>query len=105
MPSNAEEEGFAWQVGVWDRMAQPYEREIDRCFEPVVAGVVRRAGLQAGDRVLDLGTGTGAVAVQAASLVGASGTVTGVDISQEMLARARQRAEAMGLRNVTFREG
>jgi len=105
MPSRAEEDGFAWQVGVWDQMAQPYEREIDRCFEPVVDGVVTRAALQTGDRVLDLGTGTGAVAVQAASLVGVSGAVTGVDISHEMLARARQRAEAMGLRNVTFREG
>ena len=105
MASKAEEEGFAWQVGVWDQMAQPYEREIDRCFESVVDGVVRRAGLRAGDQVLDLGTGTGAVAVRAASLVGARGHVTGVDISREMLARARQRAEATGLRNATFREG
>ena len=32
MPSRAEDEGFTWQVGVWDCMAQPYEREIDWPF-------------------------------------------------------------------------
>jgi len=105
MQPSAEDKGFAWQVGVWDRMAQPYEREVDRRFAGVVEGVVQRARLQPGEQVLDLGTGTGAVAVQAASIVGAAGHVTGVDISGEMLALARQRAAALGLRNVTFREG
>ena len=42
---------------------------------------------------------------RAASLVGADGHVTGVDISGEMLALAGERAAALGLRNVTFREG
>ena len=105
MPSNAEDEGFAWQVGVWDRMAQPYEREVDRRFATVVDSVVRRAALREGDRVLDLGTGTGAVAVRAASLVGTTGLVTAVDISSEMLALARERADGLGLRNVALREG
>jgi SAM-dependent methyltransferase len=105
MPSRAEDEGFAWQVGVWDCMAQPYEREIDRRFATVVDGVVRRAALREGDRVLDLGTGTGAVAVRAASLAGATGLVTAVDISSEMLTVARERAHGLGLRNVAVREG
>jgi ubiquinone/menaquinone biosynthesis C-methylase UbiE len=55
--------------------------------------------------VLDLGTGTGTVAIRAASLVGGDGHVTGVDISGEMLAVAGERVVALGLRNVTFREG
>src|SRR5882762_745427 len=105
MQPSSEDKGLAWQIGVWDGMAQPYEREVDRRFASVVEGVVQRAGLQAGEQVLDLGTGTGAVAIQAASLVGAAGHVTGVDISRKMLALARGRAVALGLRNATFREG
>ena len=105
MQPGSEDKGLAWQIGVWDGMAHPYEREVDRRFASVVEGVVQRARLQAGDQVLDLGTGTGAVAVRAASLVGAAGHVTGVDISGEMLALARERAAGLGLRNVTFREG
>lgn len=104
MQPRSDDNGLAWQIGVWDGMAQPYEREVDRRFASVVEGVVRRAGLQAGEQVLDLGTGTGAVAIRAASLVGAAGRVTGVDISGEMLALARERTVALGLRNVTFRE-
>jgi SAM-dependent methyltransferase len=105
MQPRSEDKGLAWQIGVWDGMAQPYERDVDRRFTSVVEGVVQRARLQAGEQVLDLGTGTGAVAIRAASLVGAAGHVTGVDISGEMLALARQRAVALELPNVTFREG
>ena len=105
MPPRSEDKGLAWQIDVWDRMAQPYEREVERRFASVVEGVIQRARLQAGEQVLDLGTGTGAVAIRAASLVGAGGHVTGVDISGEMLARARERTVALDLRNVTFREG
>ena len=105
MQPSPENNALAWQIGMWDRMAQHYELEIDRRFTSVVEGVVRRAGLHEGEQVLDLGTGTGAVALRAASLVGAAGHVTGVDISGEMLALGRERALALGLRNVTFREG
>ena len=51
--------GLAWQTGVWDRISQLYWDEIDPRFAPVVEGVIGRAGLRQGDRVLDLGTGTG----------------------------------------------
>jgi SAM-dependent methyltransferase len=61
--------------------------------------------LKAGQQVLDLGTGTGSVAVKAASLVRPGGNVTAVDISREMLGFARQRAAGMGLGNITFLEG
>jgi SAM-dependent methyltransferase len=105
MQPRSEDNGLVWQIGVWDRMAQSYQREVDRRFASVVEGVVRRAGLQAGEQVLDLGSGTGAVAILAASLVGAAGHVTGVDISREMLALARERAIALGLRNLTCCEG
>ncbi|MDO8614153.1 MAG: methyltransferase domain-containing protein [Dehalococcoidia bacterium] len=100
-----ERQGLTWQVGVWDRISQTYLREIDSRFAQVVEKVVERADLRAGQRVLDLGAGTGSVAVRAAPLVGPEGEVTGVDISPEMLALAQQRAAASALTNLRFLEG
>ena len=99
MSSEAERQGLQWQVGVWNRISQLYLREVDARFGPVVENVVRRGELKAGQRVLDLGTGTGSVAMRAAALVGPAGTVTGIDISPEMLALTRQRLVESGHRH------
>src|ERR1700757_2924251 len=101
----ADREGLAWQAGVWDRMSQIYVREVDNRFEPVVEQLIARAALTPGQHVLDLGTGTGSVAIRAASLVGPYGQVSGVDISPEMIAFAQQRGAALGLTNCSFRDG
>jgi SAM-dependent methyltransferase len=105
MSDKAEQQGLQWQIGVWDRIAQLYVREIDPRFASVVGNVLRRAALTPGDRVLDLGTGTGSVAIGAAGLVGAAGKVTAVDISPDMLALARRRVAEAGHGNVDLREG
>lgn len=55
-----------------------------------------------GDRVLDIATGTGTIAFHAASLVGASGRVVGVDLSEGMLAQANAKLSASGLHNLEF---
>lgn len=103
--SEQEREGLAWQTGIWNRISAIYWREIDRRFAPVVEAAVARAALASRENVLDLGTGTGAVAQRAAAIVGPGGRVTGVDISPEMLVLARQRANALGLSNVSLLEG
>jgi enediyne biosynthesis protein CalE5 len=103
--SDNEQAALQWQVGVWDRMSPTYLREVDDRFTEIVDGVIRRAGLQRGQRVIDLGTGTGSVAIKAASAVMPGGTVTAMDISAEMLGLARPRALSMGLSNITFLEG
>jgi SAM-dependent methyltransferase len=103
--SDQEREGLKWQTGVWNRISDIYLREIDRRFVPLVEAVIARAVLNSDEHVLDLGTGTGAVAQRAAALVGPGGQVTGVDISPEMLALAQQRTEALGLSNVRLLEG
>jgi SAM-dependent methyltransferase len=71
----------------------------------VVEQVIRRAALSLGQHVLDLGTGTGSVALQAASLVAPHGDVLAVDLSPAMLAVAQQRAMARGVTNMHCREG
>ena len=60
--------------------------------------------LATGERVLDLGSGAGTDSLIAAQMVGAEGAVTGVDMTPEMLAKARQAAAAMGVSNVEFVE-
>jgi len=103
--SDQERAAVAWQTGVWNRISDIYVREIDRRFAPVVEALITRAVLAPGENVLDLGTGTGAVAERAAASVGPNGRVAAVDISPEMLALARQRASALGLGNVSLLEG
>lgn len=54
-----DKEALEWQTGVWNRISDVYVREIDQRFAPVVDAVLSRSELSAGDRVLDLGAGTG----------------------------------------------
>jgi SAM-dependent methyltransferase len=100
-----DQQALEWQIGVWDGISEIYPSEIDRRFAPVIDAVMARAGLTIGERVLDLGTGTGAVAQRAAAIVGPGGNVVGMDISPQMLAMARARMAASGCANVTLQEG
>lgn len=59
--------------------------------------------LRPGERTLDLGSGAGTDSLIAAQMVGPTGRVTGVDMTPEMLAKARAGAAAMGSANVEFR--
>lgn len=58
----------------------------------VAAHTLDTAEVSAGDRVLDVGSGTGAVALQAAERAGARGEAIGVDASPEMVAKATDKA-------------
>jgi len=70
------------------------------CGNPVAI-----ASLKEGDVVLDLGSGAGFDAFLAAQRVGKSGRVIGVDMTPEMLKKARDNAEKGGYKNVEFRSG
>src|SRR5215472_2692872 len=63
------------------------------------------ASLQPGQTVLDLGSGAGFDCFLAARAVGPSGTVIGVDMTHEMLAKARENVHKNGFSNVEFRFG
>ncbi len=61
--------------------------------------------LEAGERVVDLGSGAGFDSFIAASAVGAGGKVVGIDMTPEMLEKATATAASLGVAQVKFREG
>ncbi len=70
------------------------------CGAPIEA-----AALRPGETVVDLGSGAGLDVFFAADRVGPTGRAIGVDMTPEMIARARSNAEALGATNVEFRLG
>ena len=69
---------------------------------PTTERLFREAGIGPGQRVLDIGSGVGDVAMLAARLVGPSGKVVGVERDPKSIARARARVTEVGLHNVRF---
>src|SRR5258708_38168890 len=69
---------------------------------PFTERFFRGAGIGPGQRVLDIGSGVGDVAMLAARLVGPSGEVVGIERDAKSIARARTRVAEAGLLNVTF---
>ncbi len=70
------------------------------CGDPITM-----AELKPGETVLDLGSGAGLDAFLAAQRVGPTGQVIGVDMTPEMIARAKTNRARLGAENVTFRHG
>lgn len=88
-----------------------YPEELGRVPESAVesfAGVANPFSLgrlSPGERVLDLGAGAGTDSLVAAQMVGPSGRVTGIDMTPQMVAKARAAAAELGVDNVEFLEG
>lgn len=76
-----------------------------RLVGPVTRQFFRDAGIGAGMRVLDVGSGAGDCAFLAGDLVGETGEVIGTDWASSAVDAATERANAKGLRNVSFRKG
>jgi SAM-dependent methyltransferase len=85
----------------WVRLQEQFDRTLAGWLD-VLAESAQVAG---GERVLDVGCGNGATTLDAARRCGPSGLAVGVDLSEQMLARARERAGAAGLGNVRFVAG
>ena len=89
-----------WNHAVGDAWVD-HADAFDLTLAPFGEAVIERLAPQAGERVLDIGCGTGATTRVLASIV-APGDVLGLDLSATMLDEARRRAEAVGLTNVGF---
>ncbi|MGN6308579.1 MAG: class I SAM-dependent methyltransferase [Xanthobacteraceae bacterium] len=86
------------QVAYWNgRAGQRWASQQavqDTIFIPVTELLIEHAKPQSGERVIDVGCGCGDTSIAFGRRVGASGHVLGVDISEQMLARAREVAPA-----------
>jgi ubiquinone/menaquinone biosynthesis C-methylase UbiE len=71
-------------------------------IEPTLERLFREAGIGPGQRVLDLGSGVGDVAMLAARLVGPSGEVMGIERDPSSIAVAKARSAEAGFRNISF---
>src|SRR5262245_42875121 len=85
--------------------AETYESfMVPTLFAPWAERLIQAANPQPGERVLDVGTGTGIVARRVAPRVAPNGTVVGLDLNPKMLAVARTARDGQGL-GIEWREG
>jgi 2-polyprenyl-3-methyl-5-hydroxy-6-metoxy-1,4-benzoquinol methylase len=87
----------AWELARLNRQAA--------LVDPITRHLFVDAGLVSGMRVLDLGSGSGAVSMLVAQIVGPRGSVTGYDLSPVAVETATLRVRAAGFENVAFRLG
>jgi SAM-dependent methyltransferase len=79
------------------------QQEIDRVVVPFGDAALKAAAPQPGERVIDIGCGCGDTSIEIARIVGATGSVLGIDVSQPMLEVARSRGTLANCRHLEFR--
>jgi arsenite methyltransferase len=93
-----------------ERLGYP-PADLDRIPEPAIdsfAGVghfFHLAGIEPGERILDLGSGSGMDSFLSGLAVGPPGKVVGIDMTEQQLTKARGLAAEAGIDNVEFRDG
>lgn len=78
----------------YDEVSETFERLSAHYTTPLADWLIALAGLSPAERVLDVGTGAGMPALAAAHVVGPRGGVLGIDLSEGLLTRARERARS-----------
>lgn len=89
---------------LFGRHATYFESAIVPLWQEVYDSLVSRAHISEGSSVLDVGTGTGEVALRLGRLVGQRGQVVAIDAQTEMLQIATSKAQNQGLHNIEFKQ-
>ena len=99
MSNSFELDEFKQQVAeLYNQRSDSYDKGD---FHPLLANrLIEYSGIHSGQKILDIATGTGLVAIEAAKIVGSSGQVVGVDISTGLLKVAQQKISAAGISNI-----
>ncbi|MGO9762773.1 MAG: class I SAM-dependent methyltransferase [Solirubrobacteraceae bacterium] len=96
----AADPGYALSASDGDEHARLSRQSV--LHEPFTRRLLTRAGIDTGMRVLDVGCGPGDVSLLVRELVGADGSVVGVERDEQAVVAARERAADAGLQNVEF---
>src|SRR6266550_1579611 len=104
MPADNSEQIAEWNGALGERWVA-MRQEIDRLVVPFGTAALKAAAPQPGERAIDIGCGCGDTAIEIARMVGAAGSVLGLDVSQPMLAVARSRGALANCAHLAFREG
>ncbi|MGE3508190.1 MAG: class I SAM-dependent methyltransferase [Vicinamibacterales bacterium] len=86
--------------GVYDKLAKVYDFTFGPTLHPGRVQAIQRMGIRQGDRILEVGVGTGINA----SLYPRDCAVTGIDLSSSMLEKAHERIARKGIKNVRLLE-
>jgi ubiquinone/menaquinone biosynthesis C-methylase UbiE len=102
IPENQNKALHAWQTSAryWDR----YRALITEMFAPVTSGLVEEAQIGIGQKVLDIGGGSGEPSLTISRIVGPTGSVTYTDPVDGMLKSAQAEAARRGVPNIHFRQ-
>jgi ubiquinone/menaquinone biosynthesis C-methylase UbiE len=93
----------AYELGHSERELRRFGRQ-SQLVDPFTRQFFRDAGVAQGMKVLDVGSGAGDTALLVAELVGDAGEVLGIDRAPIAIAAARDRINALGKRNISFRQ-
>lgn len=92
----------AWQISAryWDK----YRPLIAQMFAPLTAALIEQARIEAGQKVLDIGGGSGEPSLTISNIVGPNGSVTYTDPVAGMVEIAQAEATRRGLTNIHFKQ-
>ena len=104
MPADNSEQIAEWNGALGQRWVT-MQREIDRIVMPFGDAALKAAAPQPGERVIDIGCGCGDTSIEIARIVGETGSVLGIDVSQPMLEVARSSGALANCAHLAFRHG